>query len=575
MASLLVSYRLPSFKRKMADSYSSCKRMKHDQDSLHTRTGGAYIPPALLKRMQDQVIDKSSAAYQRLSWEALKKSINGLVNKVNVSNIAIIVRELLNENVIRGRGLLCRSLMQAQAFSPTYTHVYAAMVAVINTKFPQIGELLLNRLLLQVRKGIRRNDKSSCLSSCRFIAHLVNQQVAHEVIALEIISLLLEKTNNTTDELQVSHSIELAISLWTECGMKLKELSPKGTIIIADSLRHIQNEARIDRRTHYMIEVMFATYKDGFKDHPAIIDDLDLIEDDEQLTHLIEIDGKLDGQDILNVFKNDLNFQENEDKYKEIRSSILGDDEDDCDDSDSDSGDESDSSCESEDSQDQQVISDQTETNLVAFRRMVYLTIQSSVLVDECAHKLLKAGIKPGWEQELCNMILDCCAERGASTKYYVLLAQKFCIFNKIYQESFEKSFVDTYDSCHRLTTDKIRNITKLFAYLLQCDAISWQVFSCIHLNQDETTSSSRVFIKLLVQELAELMDLSKLNGRLTDPALSSSIQGLFPRDNPANTRFAINFFTSCGLGGLTDELRVILRKQEKKMRKSIKYGLQ
>lgn len=28
--------------------------------------------------------------------------------------------------------------------------------------------------------------------------------------------------------------------------------------------------------------------------------------------------------------------------------------------------------------------------------------------------------------------------------------------------------------------------------------------------------------------------------------------EGLLPRDNPRNTRFAINFFTSIGLGGLT-----------------------
>ena len=38
-----------------------------------------------------------------MSWEALKKSINGLVNKVNVANIKDIIFELLEENIIRGR----------------------------------------------------------------------------------------------------------------------------------------------------------------------------------------------------------------------------------------------------------------------------------------------------------------------------------------------------------------------------------------------------------------------------------------------------------------------------------------
>lgn len=44
-----------------------------------------------------------SVEYQRMSWEALKKSINGLVNKVAVSNIKDIIFEILEENIIRGR----------------------------------------------------------------------------------------------------------------------------------------------------------------------------------------------------------------------------------------------------------------------------------------------------------------------------------------------------------------------------------------------------------------------------------------------------------------------------------------
>jgi pre-mRNA-splicing factor CWC22 len=46
-------------------------------------------------------------------WENLRKSLNGIVNKVNVSNISNIVMELFNENLIRGRGLLIKSIMKA------------------------------------------------------------------------------------------------------------------------------------------------------------------------------------------------------------------------------------------------------------------------------------------------------------------------------------------------------------------------------------------------------------------------------------------------------------------------------
>lgn len=42
--------------------------------------------------------------------------------------------------------------------------------------------------------------------------------------------------------------------------------------------------------------------------------------------------------------------------------------------------------------------------------------------------------------------------------------------------------------------------------------------------------------------------------------SMHAHFEGLFPRDSPKNTRFAINFFTSIGLGGLTDELREHLK---------------
>lgn len=57
------------------------------------------------------------------------------------------------------RGTLARSILQAQTASPIFTHVYAALVAIINSKFPQIGELILKRLILTFRKSYRRNLK--------------------------------------------------------------------------------------------------------------------------------------------------------------------------------------------------------------------------------------------------------------------------------------------------------------------------------------------------------------------------------------------------------------------------------
>ncbi|XP_028927636.1 pre-mRNA-splicing factor CWC22 homolog [Ornithorhynchus anatinus] len=536
------------------------KKKKEELDPILTRTGGAYIPPAKLRMMQEQITDKNSLAYQRMSWEALKKSINGLINKVNISNIKIIIQELLQENIVRGRGLLSRSILQAQSASPIFTHVYSAVVAIINSKFPHIGELILKRLILNFRKGYRRNDKQLCLTASKFVAHLINQNVAHEVLCLEMLTLLLERP---TDD-----SVEVSISFLKDCGLKLTEVSPRGINAIFERLRNILHESEIDKRVQYMIEVMFAVRKDGFKDHPVVLEGLDLVEEEDQFTHMLPLEDDYNPEDVLNVFKMDPNFLENEEKYKTIKKEILDEGDTDSDtDQDAKSSEEDEEEDEEgdEDEEGQKVtIHDKTEINLVSFRRTIYLAIQSSLDFEECAHKLLKMEFPDSQTKELCNMILDCCAQQRTYEKFFGLLAGRFCMLKKEYMESFEGIFKEQYDTIHRLETNKLRNVAKMFAHLLYTDSLPWSVLECITLSEETTTSSSRIFVKIFFQELCEYMGLPKLNARLKDETLLPFFEGLLPRDNPRNTRFAINFFTSIGLGGLTDELREHLKNAPK-----------
>jgi pre-mRNA-splicing factor CWC22 len=62
------------------------------------------------------------------------------------------------------------------------------------------------------------------------------------------------------------------------------------------------------------------------------------------------------------------------------------------------------------------------------------------------------------------------------------------------------------------------------------------------------------------MQELSEHLGIRLLNERLNDPNMQDSFESVFPRDHPKNTRFSINFFTSIGLGGITESLREYLK---------------
>ena len=89
----------------------------------------------------------------------------------------------------------CRSISQAQQFSPTFSHVYAALVSVINSKFPQIGELIIRRLIIHDKHGLTRNAFNAKINIYRATG--------------EPILLGIEDRNLLGDELASSRSVEI------------------------------------------------------------------------------------------------------------------------------------------------------------------------------------------------------------------------------------------------------------------------------------------------------------------------------------------------------------------------------
>ena len=153
--------------------------------------------------------------------------------------------------------------------------------------------------------------------------------------------LLLE---NPSDD-----SVELAIGFIKECGQKLSQVSPRGLDSVFSTLRNLLHESSLDKRTQYMIEVLFAVRKDQFKANPAIQPGLDLVDENDQYTHMLTLDDPCDPETVLgkcrqqlqsfvemsavnlDVFKYDEQYEESENKYKEIRKTILDEESDDDD----------------------------------------------------------------------------------------------------------------------------------------------------------------------------------------------------------------------------------------------------
>lgn len=126
------------------------------------------------------------------------------------------------------------------------------------------------------------------------LAHLVNQQVVYDNLAIEILYIYLE---NPTED-----SIEMACEFLTECGQFLSEINFSATQYIFERLRAILHEGEIDRRIQYVIETLFAKRKTGFKENPAIIPELDLVNDEDKIIHEININDQIDSKNFIEFF---------------------------------------------------------------------------------------------------------------------------------------------------------------------------------------------------------------------------------------------------------------------------------
>jgi pre-mRNA-splicing factor CWC22 len=321
-----------------------------------------------------------------------------------------------------------------------------------------------------------------------------------------------------------------------------------------------------------MIEHLFIIRKSNFAEHPAMIEELDLVEPGDQVTHdYLSLDDEYDDEDLgenMNIFNYDENFEESERQYEAIRKEILGDSEEE--------ESEEEEEAKEGDAAGQVVpsgsgmIVDKTSFDTVAFKKTVFLTVMSSLDFEECAHKLLKAGIPPNYELDLCRMLVDCCSQERSYRRFYGLLCQRFCVLKQNFRSHFQDTcFAEQYENCHMLETNRLRHVALLYSHLLYSDAIAWSVFSCIHLNVEETNPSKRIFIKTIFKELSEFLG-DKLNERLQDPDMQEYYAGIMPKNNPEQTRFSINFFTSIGLGPITVDMRNHLKALKDKKNVSL-----
>ena len=89
----------------------------------------------------------------------------------------------------------------------------------------------------------------------------------------------------------------------------------------------------------------------------------------------------------------------------------------------------------------------------------------------------------------------------------------------------------------HRLEQSKLRNLACFFAHLMYTNSMPWSCLQAIVLTEEATSASSRIFVKILFQEIAANLGLKNLVAKLSDKGaeednLTPYLKGLFPKDS-------------------------------------------
>jgi pre-mRNA-splicing factor CWC22 len=484
--------------------------------------------------------DAEERAFQREYWDALRRSLMGIVNKTTAHNVAFTAREILRENVVRGRGLFCRAVLRAQNHSPELTPVLAALVSVVNSKVPMVGNLLVTRLVFQFKRCYKRHDIHGMSAAARFIAHLVAQRVQHELLLLKILATLLCNGTPSPDEIQA------AANVFRDGFKYLEHANPTAFNFILEPIRDLVGRGTLDLTSECTLEGLLSLvrkWQDEKEATDIIPRGLDLVDPDEQTTHTVDLDDDVQVEQSLDNFEYDPNFEETEAAYDRLKEEILGPDDVEPElppppEPESASASTLDAPPAAASSPDAALSTEE----LTAQRKAVFLIFRSSIRAEEAAHKLLKQ-VPAGRESIVRSMLLEAACRERTFDATYASISELLCKSSARYQHQFETAFLELYATIDGVESKAIDIHARIYAHLLRQRAIHWDVLRVVRVTEQDTTASSRRFIRVLLQDMGEAMTVARLKEAFQSSEDAPHVAGFLPRDSLENARFALNFF--------------------------------
>lgn len=476
--------------------------------------------------MSTIINDEEGVEFQRENWEMIRSHVSPIISNLTMDNLLDSYKQLFQVNIVVGGNIVCQNVVNfiLKKQNKGQIPALAALITLLNSDVPEIGETLIKELMLTFVKQFNHRDYISCDNILQCLSILFLYDVAHEIIILQILLLLLEK-----------NYLQFVISVLKTCGWKLALVSRKTHNMIWEKLRYILQTQDLSKTVRESLEELFEIRQTDYKNGSQgllVLDSGDYTVN----THSYIVNDEDRANIKLGDFKECTRFDELTKVFDALRQKIWINNES------------------NEDTTEHLQINDMTSTNDVEFKKKIYLVLKSSLSGDEAAHKLLRLKVANNLKKTVVDIIIKSSLQESTFSKFYSILSERVITFHRswqiAYNETFEKNYTEDIED---FETEQLRILGKLWGHLISYEFLPMKCLTIIKLTEEDSCPQGRIFIKFLFQELVNELGLNELQTRLA----SIKLEGMFPLEGDGDhIRYSINFFTAIGLGVLTEKMR-------------------
>ncbi|XP_017887279.1 nucleolar MIF4G domain-containing protein 1 [Ceratina calcarata] len=434
---------------------------KRDKKGNVIPSTNKYIPPAARMAPQDMSLDNEKLL-------SLKRQLKGCLNRVTEHNMHSIANQIEAMYMTNSRNsmnyllteLTIESLVSYVISPGRLISEHMMLIAILHANIGiEVGANFLEKLVVNFIKALEESqdvENKQLDNMVLMISNLYNFKVFGYKLLYQILDKLM--TRFTEKE------IESILLILKTVGFSLRKDDP---IALKEFIQNLQRKAShedgTNSRVKFMLEILLAIKNNNINKIPQY--------DPSHVEHLKKVMKSVirKGNTVtqFNVSLDDLLHADERGKWWIVGSAWSG----------------------SNNVDDKPNVRQQTTFNFgdkimklaqkqrmnTDTRKNIFCVLMTAEDYLDAFEKLLHLGLKDHQESEIIHVLMHCCLQEKKFNRYYAVLAQKLCEYNRKYQLTIQYTFWDKLKTLESYGHNQLNNLAQFLTHLFieKCLALS------------------------------------------------------------------------------------------------------